>query len=132
MDKTTFVMTENHLKLLQRMNVGWQDCEFGAPEIDPKRPYGNSDVVQDIVEIIGCTELREGVFEFDFAGKKWLLKGEDKYNIEFVGPEDDKLYKLLEKLHKETETALQVCLSTKSFKVGKYQEKDYGDWVKVE
>jgi hypothetical protein len=127
-----FTLTENHLKLLRRMNVSYnEDCEYGAPEIDPKRPYGNSNVEQDIIEILGMKELREGVFEFDFNGKKWLLKGEDKYNIEFVGPEDEKLVEQLQKLHRETETALQIVLSTGSFKPGKYKEKDYGDWVYV-
>jgi hypothetical protein len=35
------------------MNVGWHNCEAGAPQIDPKRPYGNSDVEHDIAEILG-------------------------------------------------------------------------------
>ncbi len=48
-----FTITDDHLKLLRRMHVGWQDCEYGAPEIDPKRPYGNSAVEDDICEILG-------------------------------------------------------------------------------
>jgi hypothetical protein len=48
----TFVIGEEHLKLARRMFVGWQDCETGAPEIDPKRPYGNSDVPGDIHELL--------------------------------------------------------------------------------
>jgi len=47
-----FTLTKTHLKLLRRFEVGWQDCEFGAPEIDPKRPYGNSDVEEDMREIL--------------------------------------------------------------------------------
>ena len=27
-------------KLLRRANIQWEDCETGAPCIDPKRPYG--------------------------------------------------------------------------------------------
>lgn len=35
------------------MNVRYDaDCEFGAPCVDPKRPYGNSDVYGDIGEIL--------------------------------------------------------------------------------
>lgn len=49
----TFTMTDQHLALLRQMNVGWNDVEFGAPEIDPKRPYGNSDVLEDMAEILG-------------------------------------------------------------------------------
>lgn len=52
MNKPIFTLTSDHIKLLRRFIVGWQDCEFGAPEIDPKRPYGNSDVIEDIREIL--------------------------------------------------------------------------------
>lgn len=46
-----FTVKPDHLKLLKKMCVGWRDCEFGAPEIDPKRPYGNSGVYGDIGQI---------------------------------------------------------------------------------
>lgn len=49
-----FVVTEGHIKLLPHL---WFDfnayAEFGVPEVDPKRPYGNSDVYEDIAEILG-------------------------------------------------------------------------------
>lgn len=45
-------ITDAHLNLLARMCVGWCGDEFGAPEIDPKRPYGNSDVYGDLAEIL--------------------------------------------------------------------------------
>jgi hypothetical protein len=50
---TKFIVTEEHLKLMRHFWVGWCYDEFGAPEIDPKRPYGNSDVPGDIAEILG-------------------------------------------------------------------------------
>ena len=34
------------------MCTRWDDCEFGAPAIDCKRPYGNSDVYNDIAKIL--------------------------------------------------------------------------------
>lgn len=49
-----FEITEAHLKLLRAANVGWDNCEFGAPAIDCKRPYGNSSVIEDMREILGC------------------------------------------------------------------------------
>jgi hypothetical protein len=52
-ERTTFAVTEDHLKLARRMYVGWLDVEYGAPEINPKRPYGNSDVPSDIADILG-------------------------------------------------------------------------------
>ena len=54
---TSVTVTEAHLKLLGRLVIGYDDwTEFGAPEVDPKRPYGNSDVYSDMAEILGCTE----------------------------------------------------------------------------
>jgi hypothetical protein len=104
-----FTLTENHLKLLQKMWVGWLPCEFGAPEINPKRPYGNSDVIGDIHEILtGTYSSWEDISE----------EIENKYN----------------KLHKETETALQIVLSTQSFLPGRYRKiHPYGkDWERIE
>lgn len=51
--KEEFVVTKEHIKLLQSAVVRWEDCEFGAPSIDCKRPYGNSSVYQDIAEVLG-------------------------------------------------------------------------------
>lgn len=55
---TQFTITENHIKLLKRMYVDWDDCEYGAPCINPKRPYGNSDVQTDIKEITGLKGMK--------------------------------------------------------------------------
>ena len=128
MKKNQFEVTPEHLALLQRFCVDWEDCEFGAPCIDCKRPYGNSDVHQDMLEIIGLKEIRSGVYEFTLYGKTWLLKGEDKYNIYLDGADEESLIEVLNKLHKETETALQICLSTRTFTPGIFEEQDYGDW----
>ena len=117
-----FVLTENHIILLNRMWVGWGDCEFGAPRIDPKRPYGNSDVRQDMLQILGLKELRAGVYEFALHGRTWLLKGEDQYNIYLEGADERDLIDTLDALHRETEIALQVCLSSQSFTPGCYTE----------
>lgn len=48
----TFEVKYEHIALLQKAYVRWEDCEFGAPAIDCKRPYGNSGVLQDIAEIL--------------------------------------------------------------------------------
>lgn len=116
------------------MCVGWNDCEFGAPEIDPKRPYGNSDVEQDMIEVIGLTEAEGSqeneVFEFNLLGKKYLLTGDDKYNIDLEN--QNKLKDELYKLHKELETVLQICLVTQSFQVGLYECDEYSSkWRRI-
>lgn len=59
---TKLTITENHLKLLNRMNVDWCGDEFGAPSIDPKRPYGNSFVYGDIAEAVGLAPEAGGEF----------------------------------------------------------------------
>jgi hypothetical protein len=102
-----FKVTDAHLKLAQRMYVRWEDCEFGAPSIDCKRPYGNSSVVSDILEILG-----------------------------FPIPEEvpESLSDYATNLHAEMETALQIFLCTQSFSVGTYEKTDeYGarSWKKI-
>lgn len=105
----TFTITEEHMKLARRMYVGWQNCEFGAPEIDPKRPYGNSDVHGDIAEIIG-------------------LKPSDDEDEPFTPNEVD----VMDRLHKGMQLVLQIGLSTGSFEAGTYEGEEYGNkWRKV-
>jgi hypothetical protein len=48
-----FEVTEEHLKLLKHSHIMWRASEYGAPMIDPKRPYGNTSVESDIAEILG-------------------------------------------------------------------------------
>lgn len=47
-----FEVTEDHLKLLKHSHIIWRTSEYGAPAIDPKRPYGNTSVESDIAEIL--------------------------------------------------------------------------------
>lgn len=107
-----FVLTEDHIKLLRRMYVGWQYCETGAPEIDPKRPYGNSDVVYDIAEILG-----------------WDLFT-DHNDEQHLSTEQ---YEIANRLHQETQTALQIVLSTLDVEPGTYRlDTPYGkDWRRI-
>jgi len=121
--ETIFEVKKEHLTLLKHMCVGWQNCEFGAPEIDPKRPYGNSDVIGDMIEIFG-KEVKRGIFKIDIEGKEYYITiGEDSEDM-------DDLEKILNKLHQETETVLQIILNTGMFKEGKYKlKREYScDW----
>ncbi len=76
------------------MVVDWQDRETGAPEIAPKRPYGNSDVPLDMWRIL--------------------------YGESLDALDSKERGKLLE-LHRETETALQIVLATGEFRTGRYE-----------
>ena len=55
-----FDLTDEHVLLLSNAYVRWEDCEFGAPAIDCKRPYGNSKVLDDMREILAGTERTDG------------------------------------------------------------------------
>lgn len=96
-----FTLTEDHIKLLSRTYVEWEYCETGAPSINPKRPYGNSFVPQDVADIL-----------------EWKYELDDDEDF----PEEIESKAL--KIHKETETALQIILSTKSFIPGVYESTD--------
>jgi hypothetical protein len=93
--KIKFTVTEDHLKLSRRMCVDWSTRVFGAPEIDPKRPYGNSNPSQDVAEILG--------WKFD--------------------PEDGLSNEMEEKamsIHRQMDKVLQIGLVTGKFEAGEY------------
>jgi hypothetical protein len=102
MSDTEFTVTDEHIELLQLLNIGWMDAEFGAPEVDPKRPYGNSNVVQDICEIL-CYDA------------------DDQSDVERA-----------KRVHREMDTVLQIIVDTGRIETGPYRREDYGDWEPVE
>ena len=108
-----FTLTKSHIKLLSKMVVSWEDCEFGAPSINCKRPYGNSgsQIYIDMREILDLP-----VEVCPHCGEQ--LK-------EPTTTDDDLL-----NLHKELEIALQIVLSTQSFEPGDYIADDYSrNWT---
>lgn len=111
MGERSFELKSEHITLLRRAYVRWEDCEFGAPAIDCKRPYGDSDVLDDMAEILGIEPMGTNAYDPDEPG--------------FTRDQED----YLNQLHKETQTALQVILSTGSFEPGVYTTSDYGyEW----
>jgi hypothetical protein len=109
---TRFTMTAEHVALLRRANVRWEECEYGAPSIDCKRPYGNSGVESDIAEILG-----------------WP-KQECPHCGEDLG--DDKWRERAKALHEETETALQIVLAVGSFEPGTFACDQYmRNWKRI-
>mgnify|MGYP001086779590 CR=1 FL=1 len=103
----TFVLNEKHIKLLRHSYVSWDSTEYGAAGIDPKRPYGNSDVLKDIVKIL-----------FGDLPEKTIKDLSEYAN----------------QIHGETKTALQIILTTGKFEPGIYVADDYSDrsWKKEE
>lgn len=102
-----FELTAQHVALLRRANVRWSDGAYdGSPEIDAKRPFGNSDVVSDVAEIIGIEKS-----EAD-DGETYWPKGTRERCLA--------LYKTLAE-------ALQVVLASGSFEPGVYVADEYRD-----
>ena len=106
-----FEIKKEHLLLIKNMYVRYDEwTEFGAPEIDPKRPYGNSDALCDMCDILGRDKP-------DFEEDEW-----------FSDEEENELMNL----HKETAIALQICLVNQSFDVGVYEcDKYMTNWKKA-
>lgn len=107
-DKLEFWVTTDHILLLQRMNIGFIDyIEFGAPAVDPKRPYGSSDVYCDIAEILG------------------ILPDDGE---EFSGNQRGRM----DEIHNEMKTVLQILVKNLSIEEGKYECRKYiEDWRAV-
>jgi hypothetical protein len=99
-----FTVTDEHLRLLRRAHVSWDNTEFGAPEISCKRPYGNSYVLRDIAEIL------------EIPDSEWADENEE------ILPEYEQRFL---RLHVETAVALQIALSTGEFRTGSYTREDW-------
>jgi len=102
----TFTLMPYHFYLLRRANVGWNAAEAGAPTIDPKRPYGNGDVPNDVAEILG-----------------WKLDAIE----DGVAVPSETQRERLKAIHRETEIALQLLLMGCT-KHGIYERWGYRDW----
>lgn len=103
---TEFTVTGEHLRLLRRAHVFWDEAEFGAPSINPKRSYGNSDVYRDIAEILDVPESG-----WEDEGRDWSPGTEWRFL----------------RLHVETAIALQIALTTGEFRTGCYLRGDEWD-----
>jgi len=114
----TFTVTEDHIKLLHR---SYFDTETGAYEgsvvQNPKRPYGNSDVIGDLYEILRSD------------GEMW---DEDEQ-----GEMPGELVEELRKIHREMAIVVQILAATAGegvFTPGTYRKRDWYDqtsWERV-
>ena len=107
---TEFEITKDHLTLLKNAEWSWDDCEYGSPEIDCKRPFGYSCTVEeDMVKILG------GEFFVDKDGEKHISQEQAQY---------------VRKIYRELRIVLEICCATLSFVPGCYTRTgDYNkDW----
>lgn len=102
---SVFTLTTDHVKLLRAMWINFEN----APLVDQKKPYGDSDIEENIYEIL------TGRMPDDGLTRKWVDHAR--------------------KLHRETQHALQIVLKMGEFKLGTYKldnEYDVTSWVFVE
>jgi hypothetical protein len=99
-----FVMTHAHLRLLRRMNVCWNDAR-NAPVLNIVRPYGNSEIEQDIANAIGFSD------RYDEEANDYLDR--PKKEIEYINL-----------VHRQMQYALQAALDTAQFSTGVYWRDD--------
>ena len=106
---TEFVLTRDHITLLRHANVTWSPQEWGGPQIDPKRPFGNGDLWKDVARILDWPAAADG----------------DGYPY----------YDAAKAIHAELLTALEIVLRTSSFQPGRYvREAAWGSpwrWVSI-
>lgn len=106
MKNIEFIILESHLKLIKNMYFYFDECSYeGAPAVDTKKPYGNSNTIGDVYEIL-----------FD-----------EYWDEDEKGEMPEEFRNDLYRLHKETSTALQICCVTQTFKPGLYVMKNSYD-----
>lgn len=90
------------------------DIEYGGPQFDPKRPFGNSDrwaILRDMANIFGIDEDK-------------VNEDSDSY--------DEALVEHLEYTYRGTADALKIILDTKSFTPGTYAyDWNTRKWISV-
>lgn len=114
-----FNLTDKHIKLLRSSYIEFDDNMYcGSAQINVKRPYGNSDVNEDLFRI-----LEPEIFE-KYNGDMYEIENSDEY---------DTISKKLFKIHRETATALQIILRFGEFKPGLFFQDEYSiEWEKFE
>ena len=103
-----FVIHNNHLKLLKRLVIEENNdyTYLPVPGINPKRPYGNSYVLDDILEIID--------YEKNPDYEEW-----SKTQLDYALA-----------LHKEMVTVLEIICNTAKVATGIYQMPE-DDWILI-
>lgn len=127
MTPVTFTVDELHLAMVQKFNISSLN---GVPTVDPKRPYGNSDELYDLVELYADLHNLE-VVKIEDRGGVLLLHG-DKVVARGTGEgaATEDVLTMLTQYHNQMETVLQILVDNLSLSVGTYgKESDYsGKW----
>ena len=107
----TFVVTDDHIKLIQKMYIGYDEyTEFGAPRVYPNHPYGSSDVLGDMCRILGRDTPDHDT--------------DERYS------DEEESY--LTNLHRETAKALGILVQHLRLEPGKYEQHMHHKWVRAQ
>lgn len=111
-----FELTEDHITLLQEMNVRWDTSLFGGPGIDTKRPFGNS----------GSTVIKREIC--DMLGYESVATDEHGHDVYDHADVEEAM-----KVYTDLGKALQIVLHCQTFEPGVFETPKYHrDWERVE
>jgi hypothetical protein len=117
---TEFQVTEDHLKLVRQFGRGgmyWEPGEgYGAPFFSSKKPYGNSNVPEDVAEIVEAPDT-----DYEWEETLTVSAGEPRVEREKFLHED--LWDRYLRLHVEAAIALQIVLATGEFRPGRWPSR---------
>ncbi|MFW6008307.1 MAG: hypothetical protein ACOCP8_03485 [archaeon] len=114
-----FKLTEDHIKLIKNLRVSdYSNGDLVLPSISTKRPFGDSDIFDDMFLIL-YGKPKEEDFNVD------SLEG-------IENPWNEEQLEYMKKLLGELTSALDIVLYTGKFEVGTYKTKTYvRDWKKT-
>lgn len=108
-----FTVTEQHIKLLGKLRIRWEQTGYshGVPCVDVKRPYGNTGILGEIIDILELPyEYNE---ELDgYSGESILHCGKHLTL--------DEVESHLRQLHHETLIAMQIVCRNAHIEPGEY------------
>jgi len=104
----SFLVTPDHIKLLQRAMISWDDRENQGACVDPLQPYGSTCLICDVAKILEMKpklDLKTGTTEYSEEQKEYVMK-----------------------MHTETQMALQIFLKTGKMEAGYYEHDGWYNW----
>lgn len=109
-----FEVKNIHLKLLDQTYIEWaEDSYDGYVAMDPKRPYGNSSRIYDIIELMKTDK--------EFEHLKFVDDDED---IELTDEQEF----AANDIHRQMFIIFKILIDTKSIKPGIYKRDSYNSW----
>lgn len=118
-----FELKEEHIKLIQHMYFQFDESAYdGAPCVNFKRPFGNSDLLGDIMDILDFTP--SNTEDICFCDGDECEKFHEDDELELSESE----IKYLMDIYQGTHIALKIITQLKTFETGKYIYTNHNTW----